>query len=112
MYGLSFFMVTFAVTGTSIIQVHCQTSAKTVAMYVHSVILAGNQLPEGYSPDGVGVIMFRLKPLVMRLLMVMAKFDWGLSVKAIVGCAVMMMFANHCLTVSKPAVIEATRLTV
>ena len=49
---------------------------------------------------------------VMRLLMAMAKFDCGFNVNVIVGCVVMMMFANHCLTVSKPVVIEVARLTV
>ena len=73
----------------------------------------GGQVPDGID-GGVtdGIVTSKIQLVVMGLVKVMVKSDWHVCVKVTVGCVVMMMFANHCLTVSKLAVIEVARSTM
>ena len=77
-----------------------------------SEILAGGQDPPVGPVGTVGIVTSKIQPVAMGLVKVKVKSDWLTCVNVTVGCVVMMMFANHCLAVSKVAVIEVARSTV
>ena len=111
-YGLSLMTVTVTETGTSCVQVNCQTPTKTLYALVNSEILVGNQDPPSGPVIMVGIETSNVQPVVVGLVKVMVKSDWHVCVNVTVGSVVVMMFAIHCLAVSRVVVIEVDRSTV
>jgi hypothetical protein len=104
-------MVTFTVTGVSSVQVHWATSAKAFLICVKRVISVGH-VPLCGPVGTVGIVASILQLVATGLVKVNVKSDWLVCANATVGCVVMMMFASHCLTVSKLAVMEVAKSTI